>query len=195
MSAETVVQVSGDLGPQVVRKVWYTAKTIDATNGSRVGAPIDSTGVLQIGHPLVLDPYDNESQGVGNTFGIPTASYLKGTWGVVVAIHDAVNVGTDSGKALNLTTNPRRGGWVSVCVRGYVQGILDGTTDVAVYDALKITPGSSGAMGKFEKGTQTANDDAAEQQVLQAVSLVAYTTDSTALKNIAIGGFLGLGAG
>jgi len=198
MSSSPIVSVSGDLAPPNVRKVWYTAATINATPGSRTAAATGSTGVLQVGHVLVLDPYDPDSKGIGNSFAIPTSgTSLQGKWGVVVAIHDAVNSPIDPAAALSssITGNRRRGGWVSVATSGYVSAFLDGSgNNIAVWDGLTISPGSSGAQASLIKGTLTSLDTPAESAILQAIALQTSTAASD-LKTIALGGYLGLAAG
>lgn len=123
--------------------VYYTAKNINATAGSRTAIDDD----LEVGMVLVMDPYQNDGgeTGVDGTTSAkpinatrPQTSFLNMKKYVVVGFSPSIN---DIPSASAATQ--RRGGLVSVVeAADDIQALVDGTTDVSVGDVLEVTNGS-----------------------------------------------------
>lgn len=123
--------------------VYYTAKNINATSGSRTAIDDD----LEIGMVVVMDPYqhDGAEYDVDGNAGAkpinvtrPQTSFLNMKKYVVTYVAPSINdIPTAS------ASTQRRGGFVSVVeASDDIQALVDGTTDVAVGDMLEVTNGS-----------------------------------------------------
>jgi hypothetical protein len=140
---------------------YYTAKTINATNGSRTAIAED----LKVGHVVVLDPYgwDGETDEINVTQ--PQTSFLTGRKYVVTAVDRDVN------KIVSSTQ--RKGGRVKLCpYADIIQVYCIGTTDIAIMDRLTV------ANGSFSLVQNTTNNTTFNLGVC-AVALAAHTTDTT----------------
>ncbi len=129
-------------GQQAPMRVYWTAKTINATAGSR--SAINDN--IQVNDVVVMDPYGQDETLPDGSVGPicvtqPQTSFLRGRKYVVTAVPDAVN---DIPDTVNASTQ-RRGGFISVVPLDLVERIqahVDGTTDIAVNDILEVTNGS-----------------------------------------------------
>lgn len=112
-------------------KVWYTAKNINATNGSRSAI---STGPTK-GAVLVLDPYQWDGPDADSA----SAKPLNFTQPQISFLHyPKVVVASEVDSSVRTS-----GGYVSVLpyfIADYA--LVDGTTDVTIGDELEVTNGS-----------------------------------------------------
>lgn len=135
------MQIHQGLQPDATMWVYYTAKNINATKGSRTAINAD----LQVGAVLIQDPYQHDgAEGTGGWTPInatrPQTSWLQQEKYVVVSVPPSVNEIPDAS-----APTQRRGGLVLVarlrdCSR--IEALVDGTTDVLVGDKLEVTNGS-----------------------------------------------------
>lgn len=101
-----IQQGGGKAGGRIeTMKVWYTAKDINATAGSRSAIASD----LKVGYPLVLDPYAHDKGTSVIHATQPQSTFLVGQKFIVTHVPDEVNDIPDSGAATQ-----RRGGFVTV---------------------------------------------------------------------------------
>lgn len=131
MSVSQVLNHAGGEAREIT--AYYTAKNINATNGSRSAISDD----IQVGDVVVIDPYgfDGETNELNVTQ--PQTNFLYGRKYVVTSVPSEVNERTSSG------ATQRKGGRIKVC--SYADSIschVDGTTDIAVGDPLEVTNGS-----------------------------------------------------
>lgn len=160
----STVQVNGGAIARRFR-VNYTAKTINATAGSRTAIATD----LAVGDVLVQDPYGPD-KGKGADFTQPQTSFLTGQRVVVVEVPPSINDIPDSVGA----STQRRGGMVVV---------EQFNAAVQVNTKANMTAGTTllgPVNGQFALGAKTAVDTLAHIAELCAVANETSDTSSTA---------------
>jgi hypothetical protein len=178
----TARSVYGD-GVEQIRQVFYTGKTIHATDGSRVAAQVD----IQEGDILTMDPFDHENKGLGVTVGnvLNAATYIGLKSFLVKSFHPDVN------KVINSTTGQRQGGMVDVVSIG--AGSL-------AYTKANMTAGVTGLCLKESSGVTVkphleataAPTTVAIAAKTQGMALETHDSSTTAAyKRVNWGGYAG----
>jgi hypothetical protein len=171
-------------GAMEVAQVFYTAKSIHATDGSRVAVQAD----LAVGDIVTMDPFDHEGNGVGNTVGsvLNAATYLALKSYIVVGFHPDVN------KVIDSATGQRQGGVIEVAVRAScVAARCVGGTDLVPGVTGVCLKESSGVTVKPHLEAAAAPTTVAIAAKTQGLALEAYTDTDVVLKNFAWGGYAG----
>jgi hypothetical protein len=176
----------GNNGLDVV-DVYYTAKDINATPGSRAAVQFD----CQPGDIVTLDPFDNEGKGIGNTVGsvLNGATFLGCPHFVVVN-----NVHPDVNKLVAGSTTQRTGGWIQVARAGPNVSAQTKANMVAGVTALQVT-NSSGVTVRPALTAITDTSTAAKLGPAKGLALETVdTSGAQAIKKVAWGACIGMGA-
>lgn len=156
--------------------VFYTAKSVNATNSSRTAINAD----LQVGHVLCVDPYSWD--GADSSAGAKPVNATQPATATLM-FKKLLVVDVPAGVNDRISGNQRRGGIVWVVDRADdVLAMVDGTTDVTLGGALEVTNGSFNL---------TLDSTAALSTGFCGYALEAYTTDAPALRRVFFGNQLG----
>lgn len=172
-------------GRKSTMKAWYTAKSINATKGSRTALDV----TLAVGDVVVRDPYDHDARGGANADvpGVPnvtraTTGHLAGMVGVVTAIPSASDGPNSFPDPVNASTQ-RRGGLIEIAtqsdrIKAKVNG---GGSGLAIGARLSIADGSLAFVTDAGIGSRAAIDSGV------ATLLEAVPANTTGLYYVALG--------
>lgn len=149
--------------------VYYTAKTVHATAGSRSAIDYD----LEVGFVVCMDPYGHDGETDEINVTRPATAILACRKYVVTHVPAEVNE--------IVSSTQRKGGRIKVAAYAdVIQASCIGATDIVICDRLAVTDGSFSL-------TQNGTNNTTFNLGTCAVALEAYTGATAALKNVTFG--------